>query len=156
MMTVSVPPDVQETLRRALRAAGSNECGGILMAEHIGPDHFTVRQLTVQGGGRFASFVRGTRSAFRALSEYFRQSGHDYTRFNYLGEWHSHPSFSVQPSSTDHRSMLDIVTNARVGANFVVLLIFKLVDRERLEGSAHTYLPDGTIAQSTLFLEGSP
>ena len=83
MMTVSVPPDVQETLRRALRAAGSNECGGILMAEHIGPDHFTVRQLTVQGGGRFASFVRGTRSAFRALSEYFRQSGHDYTRFNY-------------------------------------------------------------------------
>ena len=124
------------------------------MAEHIGPDHFIVRQLTVQGGGRFASFVRGTRSALRALSEYFRQSGHDYTRFNYLGEWHSHPSFSVQPSLTDHRSMLDIVTNAKVGANFVVLLIFKLVDREALEGSAHTYLPDGTIAPSTLVLEG--
>jgi integrative and conjugative element protein (TIGR02256 family) len=124
------------------------------MAEHIGPDHFIVRQLTVQGGGRFASFVRGTRSALRALSEYFRQSGHDYTRFNYLGEWHSHPSFSVQPSHTDHRSMLDIVTNAKVGANFVVLLIFKLVDREALEGSAHTYLPDGTIAPSTLVLEG--
>lgn len=153
MMTVSVPPDVQETLRRALRAAGSNECGGILMAEHIGQDHFMVRQLTVQGGGRFASFVRGTRSAFRALSAYFRQSGHDYTRFNYLGEWHSHPSFSVQPSETDHRSMLDIVTNAKVGANFVVLLIFKLVDRETLEGSAHTYLPDGTISPSTLVLE---
>lgn len=156
MMSVSVPPDVQETLRRALRAAGSNECGGILMAEHIGPDHFMVRQLTVQGGGRFASFVRGTRSAFRALSEYFRQSGHDYTRFNYLGEWHSHPSFSVQPSSTDHRSMLDIITNAKVGANFVVLLIFKLVDREKLEGSAHTYLPEGAIVQSTLVLERSP
>lgn len=124
------------------------------MAEHIGPDHFIVRQLTVQGGGRFASFVRGTRSALRALSEYFRQSGHDYTRFNYLGEWHSHPSFSVQPSHTDHRSMLDIVTNAKVGANFVVLLIFKLVDREALEGSAHTYLPDGTIVPSTLVLEG--
>ena len=155
-MSVSVPPDVQETLRRALRAAGSNECGGILMAEHIGPDHFMVRQLTVQGGGRFASFVRGTRSAFRALSEYFRQSGHDYTRFNYLGEWHSHPSFSVQPSSTDHRSMLDIITNAKVGANFVVLLIFKLVDREKLEGSAHTYLPEGAIVQSTLVLERSP
>jgi integrative and conjugative element protein (TIGR02256 family) len=153
MMTVSVPPDVQETLRRALRAAGSNECGGILMAEHIGPDRFMIRQLTVQGGGRFASFVRGTRSAFRALNEYFRRSGHDYTRFNYLGEWHSHPSFSVQPSATDHRSMLDIVTNANVGANFVVLLIFKLIGRDKLEGSAHTYLPDGTIAPSMLVLE---
>jgi integrative and conjugative element protein (TIGR02256 family) len=155
MLTVGLPPDIQQTLRKALQAAGSNECGGVLMAEHVGPDHFVVRRLTVQGGGRFASFVRGTRSAFRALSEYFRQSGHDYTRFNYLGEWHSHPSFSVQPSGTDHRSMLDIVTNAKVGANFVVLLIFKLVDRDRLEGSAHTYLPDGTIATSTLVLEGS-
>jgi integrative and conjugative element protein (TIGR02256 family) len=155
MLTVGLPPDIQQTLRKALQAAGSNECGGVLMAEHVGPDHFVVRRLTVQGGGRFASFVRGTRSAFRALSEYFRQSGHDYTRFNYLGEWHSHPSFSVQPSGTDHRSMLDIVTNAKVGANFVVLLIFKLVDRDRLEGSAHTYLPDGTIAPSTLVLEGS-
>jgi len=125
------------------------------MAEHIGPDHFMVRQLTVQGGGRFASFVRGTRTAFRALSQYFRQSGHDYTRFNYLGEWHSHPSFSVQPSSIDHRSMLDIVTNAKVGANFVVLLIFRLVDHEKLEGSAHTYFPDGTIAPSALVIEGS-
>ena len=124
------------------------------MAEHVGPDHFIVRRLTVQGGGKFTSFVRGTRSAFRALSEYFRQSGHDYTRFNYLGEWHSHPSFSVQPSSIDHRSMVDIVTNAKVGANFVVLLIFKLVDRDRLEGSAHTYLPNGTVLASTLVLEG--
>jgi hypothetical protein len=52
--------------------------------------------------------------------------------------------------------MLDIVTNAKVGANFVVLLIFKLLEREKLEGSAHTYLPDGTIAQATLVLEGSP
>lgn len=153
MLTVSVPSDVQQTLCKALASAGSNECGGILMGEHVGPDHFTVRQLTVQGGGRLASFVRSTRSAFRALSEYFRQSGHDYTRFNYLGEWHSHPSFSVQPSSTDHRSMLDIVTNAKVGANFVVLLIFRLADRDRLEGSAHTYLPDGTFTASTLVLE---
>lgn len=153
MLTVSVSADVQQRLRKALAAAGTNECGGILMAEHIGHDHFMVRQLTVQGGGRLASFVRGTRSAFRALSAYFRQSGHNYTRFNYLGEWHSHPSFSVQPSETDHRSMLDIVTNTKVGANFVVLLIFKLVDSDMLVGSAHTYLPDGTISPSTLVLE---
>ncbi len=155
MLTVSIPPDIQQVLRNALRVAGSNECGGVLMAEHVGPDQFVVRRLTVQGGGRFASFVRGTRSAFRALGEYFRQSGHDYTRFNYLGEWHSHPSFSVQPSRTDHNSMLEIVTNPKVGANFVVLLIFKLIGRDKLEGSAHTYLPNGTIAPTALVLEGT-
>ncbi|ASC67268.1 hypothetical protein B9P52_24635 [Achromobacter denitrificans] len=153
MLTVSIPPDVQQTLRKALKAAGADECGGVLMGEHMGPGHFAVRHLTVQGGGRFASFIRQTQSSLRALRKFFRQSGHDYARFNYLGEWHSHPSFSVQPSATDHQSMLDIVKDVRVGANFVVLLIFKLSRQGELEGSAHTYLPDGTFAQSVLALE---
>lgn len=154
MLTVSIPPEVQRILRKALKVAGSKECGGVLMAEHMSPGHFVVRQLTVQSGGRFASFIRDTRSALRALSSFFRQSGHDYARFNYLGEWHSHPSFSVQPSSTDHQSMLGIVMDARVGANFVVLLIFKLSRHGELEGSAHTYIPDGSFAPSTLVFEG--
>lgn len=155
MLTVSIPPEVQRTLRRALKVAGADECGGVLMGELLGPGQFVVRQLTVQGGGRFASFIRETRSALRALSSFFRQSGHDYARFNYLGEWHSHPSFSVQPSMTDHQSMLDIVTDVRVGANFVVLLIFKLSRQGELEGSAHTYLPDGAFAPSILVLESN-
>ena len=153
MLTVSIPPDVQQTLRKALKAAGADECGGVLMGEHMGPGHFAVRHLTVQGGGRFATFIRQIQSALRALRKFFDQSGHDYARFNYLGEWHSHPSFSVQPSATDHQSMLDIVKDVRVGANFVVLLIFKLSRQGELEGSAHTYLPDGTFAQSVLALE---
>lgn len=126
------------------------------MAEHVGPGHFSVRHLTIQGGGRFAVFIRETRSALRALGKFFQQSGHDYARFNYLGEWHSHPNFSVQPSPTDHRSMLNIVTDERVTANFVVLLIFKLTHWGELEGSAHTYLPDGTFALSALVFEGNP
>lgn len=126
------------------------------MGEHVGPGHFAVRSLTVQGGGSFASFVRGARSALRALRAFFQNSNHDFTRFNYLGEWHSHPSFSVQPSNTDHHSMLDIVTNPKVGANFVVLLIVKKVGRGKLEGSAHTYLPDGTIAPSTIVFDIRP
>ncbi len=154
MLTVSLAPDIQHTLVQALGDAGTNECGGVLMGEHVGHNHFAVRKLTVQGGGRFASFVRGTRQAIRALGSFFKQSGHDYARFNYLGEWHSHPSFSVQPSGTDHRSMLEIVTNPTVGANFVVLLIFRLADKGQLVGSAHTYLSDGSYAASTLVLEG--
>ncbi len=126
------------------------------MGEHVGHNRFAVRTLTVQGGGTFASFVRGTKAALRAVKEFLLRSNHEYTRFNYLGEWHSHPSFSVQPSSTDHRAMLDIVTNSSVGANFVVLLIFKLTSLGVLKGSAHTYLPDGSVLASELFLEGTP
>jgi integrative and conjugative element protein (TIGR02256 family) len=156
MLKVTIPRDIQLTLIDALDRAGTNECGGVLMGEHIGYNQFAVRTLTVQGGGTFASFLRGTRAALRAVKEFLHRSNHEYTRFNYLGEWHSHPSFSVQPSDTDHRSMLDIVTNPRVGANFVVLLIFKLASQGTLEGSAYTYLRDGSVLPSQLLLEGNP
>lgn len=153
MLTASIPAHIQHALRAALKHAGTAECGGVLMGEHVGPDLFTVHALTVQGGGSFASFVRSARAALRALTAFFQRSDGDFARFNYLGEWHSHPSFSVSPSEVDHRSMLDIVTNPGVRANFVVLLIFKLNAKEDLEGSAHTYLPDGSIWPSTLVFE---
>jgi hypothetical protein len=46
-----------------------------------------------------------------------------YRRFNYLGEWHSHPSFSVQPSFEDIESMTDIVENGNSTITFAVPLI---------------------------------
>lgn len=153
MLTVSIPAHIQQTLHIALKNAGTVECGGVLMGEHVGPDLFAVRALTVQGGGSFASFVRNARAALQALTAFFHRSNGDFARFNYLGEWHSHPSFSVNPSEVDHRSMLDIVTTPGVRANFVVLLIFRLGAKGDLEGSAHTYLPNGSVWLSTLVFE---
>jgi [CysO sulfur-carrier protein]-S-L-cysteine hydrolase len=49
-----------------------------------------------------------------------------YRRFNYLGEWHSHPSFSVQPSFEDIESMTDIVESGNSTITFAVLLIVRL------------------------------
>ena len=80
--------------------------------------------------------------------------GNNFARFNYLGEWHSHPLFTVQASPQDHATMRGLAMDPKVGANFVVLLVFRLIG-SRLEGSAHTYLPDGTIHPSQLELEGS-
>jgi hypothetical protein len=68
---------------------------------------------------------------------------HDYRRFNYVGEWHSHPSFEPEPSSRDDTSMREIVQDPKVGANFVALLIVKLDGNGSLLASMHAYLPDG-------------
>lgn len=122
------------------------------MGEHLDVNHFAVRTLTVQRTGTIASFVRGLSEALKAIQAFFSSAGSNFTRFNYLGEWHSHPLFSVQPSSQDHATMLELATDRRVGANFVVLLIFCL-DGEALEGSAHTYLPDGSVHPSELEFE---
>ncbi|MFE8035260.1 Mov34/MPN/PAD-1 family protein [Thiohalocapsa marina] len=152
MLRITIPPDVQISLQSALAKAGERECGGVLMGEHVDVNHFAVRQITVQQAGSIASFVRTVFGAVKAIKGIFAATHNDYQRFNYLGEWHSHPSFSVEPSFRDHDTMQELAADSRVGANFVVLLIFRL-KRGDLEGSAHTYLPDGSVHRSNLDLE---
>jgi integrative and conjugative element protein (TIGR02256 family) len=155
MLCVTLPPEIQARLVTALTKSGPLECGGVLLGEHVGENLFAVRDFTVQKPGTFASFVRSLFASVVAIKKYLKTRGNDYGRFNYLGEWHSHPSFSTQPSGTDHQSMREIVSDQAVGANFVVLLIFRLSSPGRLEGSAHTYLPDGSVFQSQLVLEAA-
>lgn len=125
-MQVEIADHVKDKLRRALRAAGSREIGGVLMGEQIAPGHFRVVDLSIdsQTGGR-AHFVRSSEAHAEALSAFFRETGYQYVRFNYLGEWHSHPRFSVTPSTQDVASMIDLVEGER-GIEFAVLLIVRL------------------------------
>lgn len=125
-MRVEISEPVKDKLRRALRAAGSREIGGVLMGEQIAPGHFRIVDLSIDSetGGR-AHFVRSSEAHADALSAFFRETGHQYDRFNYLGEWHSHPRFSVMPSTQDITSMIDLVEGER-GIEFAVLLIVRL------------------------------
>jgi len=71
----------------------------------------------------------------------FERTGADYKRFNYLGEWHSHPSFLPVPSETDLETMQSIVEDPQVGANFLVLMIVKLQGRREMQVSTTAFLP---------------
>jgi proteasome lid subunit RPN8/RPN11 len=153
MLTVLLPRLAIETLTEALRRSGQREVGGVMMAEHTGHNHFTVWEITVQRRGTFASFVRSVTDALSSIRQFFSLTGHDYTRFNYLGEWHSHPSFAPIPSAQDDSSMRQIVGDARVGANFAVLLIVKLDEHDTLMGTVHTYLPSGEKIACNLVFE---
>jgi hypothetical protein len=132
--------EIAERLAGALRDAGRREVGGVLMGEHVSEGVFRVKDLTVQRRGTFVSFVREVGAALVPLRRFFRETGHDYVRFNYLGEWHSHPSFAPEPSPRDSESMWRIVEDPAVGANFAVLLIVRLGDEGELEGWATAYL----------------
>src|SRR5437660_762884 len=120
MVVLILLPEIRKTITAALLKSGSREVGGVLMAEHVGTDAFTVRDLTVHRRGAFANFVRQIEEALGKMWAFFDSAGHDYKRFNYIGEWHSHPSFEPVPSGRDDASMIEIVQDARVGANFVV------------------------------------
>jgi len=150
---VQLTSDVEVRIKSALRRFGPRETGGILLAEHTGCNHFTVREVTVHGRGTIATFVRHVRDAVSSIAAFFRRTGHNYRKFNYLGEWHSHPSFHPSPSLKDDDAMRRIVGDEAVGATFAVLLVVKLDLDGRLVGTAHTYLPDGTKQESMLATE---
>ncbi len=122
------------------------------MGECLAASRFRVADVTIQRPGSFASFVRRLGETLSALARFFRRTGEDYTRFNYLGEWHSHPSFWATPSEKDVRSMLEIAGDSEVGANFVALVIVRL-SAEGLDGSASVFWPDGVYEEARLEME---
>ena len=87
------------------------------------------------------------------MKRFFSQTCEEYTRFNYLGEWHSHPSFSVTASNMDVRSMQTLARDPEVGANFLALLIVRL-SAGRLAGSGSVYWPDGAFEEAAVSMEG--
>jgi proteasome lid subunit RPN8/RPN11 len=139
-MQLLVPTKIQSQLVQALTAAQSKEIGGIMMGEHLGPDLFRLEEITVQThSGTLATFVRAVLGVMKPLRRFFDRTDRNYERFNYLGEWHSHPSFVPTPSPQDHRTMTEMVHDERLGANFLALFIVKLGPDGRLESSVTVY-----------------
>jgi proteasome lid subunit RPN8/RPN11 len=72
------------------------------MGEHVRDDIFRVVDISVQrSGGSQSCFIRNPTDHQAQLQDFFARTSEDYSRFNYLGEWHSHPSFTAAPSITD-------------------------------------------------------
>ncbi len=87
MLNLMLPPDISGRIKTALEKAGRREVGGVLLAEHVGPDEFAVREITVHRLGAIASFVRLIKDALARIMSFFQDVNHDYRRFNYVGKW---------------------------------------------------------------------
>ena len=155
-MKIYLPNQIERRLILALEKVGPKEIGGVLMGEYIGEEEFRIVDLTIQKRrGTFTFFVRLVTDAVTSLQRFFKQTGYNYKKFNYLGEWHSHPSFPPTPSSKDIQSMLEIVTDTDIGANFVILLIVRSKDAQQIEATATAFLPDSSYFECKLIKEVS-
>lgn len=124
-MKVEIPKLLRERMRKALSRARRHEIGGILMAEQIEAGHFRLVDFTIdEATGGAAHFVRSVEHHQSALSGFYERTSSEYGRFNYLGEWHSHPNHLPIPSSTDIASMQALVRVERDIA-FAMLLIVR-------------------------------
>lgn len=135
-MRIELAFDIGKRFRTSLRQAGAREIGGMLLAEQLNPGHFCIIDFSLDSfTGSHTGFRRCPQAHHNTLDEFFRRTGQDFQRFNYLGEWHSHPSFSVQPSSQDLSTMTDIVESQDSAITFAVLLIVRLRFRLWIEHS---------------------
>lgn len=149
-----LPREIREQIENALREAGRREIGGILMAEHLAENAFRVQSVTIQRrGGSFAAFLRAVEAFIGPLKMFFRRTDYNYTKFNYIGEWHSHPSFVPKPSETDRQTMQSIINDPETGAFFVVLMIVKLNEDDALTGTVTVYQPAALEFFGELILE---
>ena len=153
-MKLLVPHDIGVRLITALREADRREIGGILMGEHVSTNTFRVSDLTIQmKGGTFAAFLRLVEELIAPLREFFHRTRSDYTRFNYLGEWHSHHSFRLEPSECDRRTMIDMATDSDLGARFVTLLLVRLGVSSSLKCAVTVYTSDGFVREGEVLFE---
>lgn len=154
-MELLLPEAISRRFLLALKTGGTQEIGGLLMGEHVGGETFRLVDISVQTlRGTHSTFERDPEEHRAQLTEFFDRTGADYTRFNYLGEWHSHPSFEPLPSAKDMRTMRSIVRDPNVGVNFAVLIIVRVVRHGRLAMSATAVLPDGSAQPVSVQAEG--
>lgn len=162
MIEVQLTLECAAKLLRELRRAGTNEIGGVLATERVADRTFRIVDLSVQRkGGSFAAFSRDAKLHKRFMRRFLDLTGHRYERFNYLGEWHSHPSFPALPSGTDIVTMCSLLNAPDQVANFLVLLIVKRSSTGKLEASAHAFahglapmrVPLSTPGQDTVLTE---
>lgn len=152
-MRLRLPNDQAEALGEALRRAGTKEIGGQIFGEQLAPSDFRATKLTFQKQpGTFARFIVDLFQAARDALSFFDHTGHRYTRFNYIGEWHSHPSFAVQPSGTDYETMRQLVRDEEFRGSFSILMITRL-DQDALDVGAWIFDPMGNEFPISLEME---
>lgn len=112
------------------------------MAEQIEAGHFRLVDFTIdEVTGSAAHFVRSVRHHQCVLREFYERTESEYGRFNYLGEWHSHPNHLPIPSSTDIASMEALVRGER-DITFAMLLIVRSAWWRRMLISATLFQRD--------------
>jgi [CysO sulfur-carrier protein]-S-L-cysteine hydrolase len=143
-MRIRLRSSVLVRLRTTLSRAGIRETGGQLFGEQLAVSDFSVTELTVQARPEsFARFVVDVIQAARDAMRFFNRTDHQYQRFNYIGEWHSHPSFAVLPSDIDAQTMRALVRDPGFRGAFAVLMIVRL-DGDVVNAGAWVFDPHGT------------
>jgi len=146
-----IPNDLLKRLNTEVSQAGENEIGGVMVGEHIGDCIFKLVNFSIQHeGGSACHFNRDPQMHHKFLNEFFEKTNHNYKRFNYLGEWHSHPSFPTTPSKADIKSMTELIMDPEQNATFAFLLICRSDSRDKMDIKATVFQPNKKMREAEI------
>ncbi|MGH1414078.1 MAG: Mov34/MPN/PAD-1 family protein [Pelagimonas sp.] len=137
-LSLTIPPAQWNAMRGCLEKGGLREIGGWLAAEQLAPGTFELVGFTVDldvgTHNRFASLPTTHGAQLDGiLAANADRSG----RVDYLGEWHSHPTFPPVPSDIDVAAMTKMVEES--GPSFATLLIVRLLGMAVLQATITTF-----------------
>ena len=137
-MKIIIQNDVKTKLYEALTKAGINEIKGACFAYNSSPNVFEIEEVyisPVQGTFAFSNLIINYKYK-KFERDYFKRHNYDYEKHNYIGDWHSHPSFDCIPSQYDIKEVLDELSKSN--ANFLIQLILK-IENGKLIGNCYYY-----------------
>lgn len=152
MLKILIPSNIRTLFKEQLISNGENEIGGTLLAEKIANNSFRIKEATTQkkSGTKIFFLREWTTGLSRYFYDFFNKTNHEYSRFNYIGEWHSHPLFEARPSQTDVSTMNDLINIKVPDANFLILLIIRLDSTDEIEASVTCFLKNGYFERAEL------
>lgn len=154
-MKLKISQAIAQRLEKHVRDAGQSEIGGVLVGERLEAETFAIADFSIQRtGGSAVHFVRDPEQHKAFIEAFFERTGRDYQRFNYIGEWHSHPSFRPTPSGQDLRTMQELVCDPESELNFALLLVVR-ARRGDLEVSATAFRANTQPVEVPLIAEGA-
>ena len=137
-LSLTIPPAQLNAMRGCLTTGGLREIGGWLAAEQLAPGKFELVGFTVDldvgTHNRFSSLPT-THGA--QLDDILAANADRKGRVDYLGEWHSHPTFPPVPSDIDVAAMTKMVEKS--GPSFATLLIVRLLAAAVLQATITTF-----------------
>lgn len=123
-VTIDIEQEAYQQMLQALGRFGDYEIGGMLIGYKKEKNRFAISSITVaddSGNFKIASFIREPAKSVKMLLNSFKRRNH-----SYLGEWHSHPHFSLYPSKADIETVRGILLDPGYAVDFALLLITKL------------------------------
>ena len=151
-MEIIIPKKISLKLKKQISKYSPLETKGALFAEDLGNDTFRIDEVYLEPKPGTTTFVKLfiNQEYVSFQKNYHKLRKNNFSKFNFIGDWHSHPLFECFPSSYDIREVEEDIKKSN--AIFLVQLILKVI-KGKLIGNAFYYTRGLSAKKITLTIQ---